>query len=122
MDPEMESDLKALTQFIGLYCHFRHPRQRRTVVAFEEVDLNALAGGTVYLCDGCMALLREAVDKRMHCPMAPKPACSECPSQCHSRAYRSKIREIARYTRREFVLACRLGDIAHLIAEPLTTY
>jgi hypothetical protein len=101
-------DLKVLVRFIGIYCNARHDADIR-----EVIELPSCLGKPDQLCPECAALVAYGIQKRLLCPLDPKPSCRRCPIHCYSRNYRARIREIMAFSGRRMILRGRLDYIRH---------
>jgi len=90
-------DLRQLALFTRVYCRDHH------------------APGPLGLCPDCRALLRYARQRRMRCPLDPKPTCKRCPVHCYKPVQRQRVRAIMRYSGRALVLRGRLDLLWHLL-------
>ncbi len=116
LDRSLRRDLKTLARFIEVYCRHRHADEAKEEVYLKMHDVAAITGRRVELCRACRRLLGHSFVKRSTCPLEPKPACKHCPQHCYQPAYRSRIREVMRYSGRKLVLSGRLDYLFHLIS------
>ena len=103
-------DLNLLALFTAVYCRAHHKGPR------APLETAALAGSGVarhQLCAECRELLRYACDRRIKCPLDPKPACKHCLVHCYCPEYRNKVREIMRFSGRRLILCGRLDLLWH---------
>ncbi|HAD04793.1 MAG TPA: nitrous oxide-stimulated promoter family protein [Desulfuromonas sp.] len=107
--PELTSreskDLNLLALFTAIYCRAHHPEPR------APLESAALIGSGVerhQLCASCRELLRYASERRIKCPLEPKPTCKHCPVHCYRSDYRAKVREIMRFSGRRLILRGRM--------------
>jgi hypothetical protein len=112
---EMFQDLRTLADFIELYCREKHAEESKTKVELKTLDVNMIAGHSLYLCPECQKLLGHAFTKRSHCPMHPKPACKDCPNHCYHPKYRAEIRQVMKYSGRRLVMSGRIDLLLHLL-------
>lgn len=115
MDGDLQSDLRTLAEFIGIYCARKHSNAQRTAVELKTHDVHAIVGDTVRLCEECEKLLTHAFVKRSTCPFDPKPACKRCPDHCYHPDYRQRIKEVMKYSGRRLVLSGRLDYLFELL-------
>ena len=108
---EQLKDLNVILQFVHLYCRNKHKDRDRSDVELPE--LNIAGSAKKALCSECAELLLYGIQKRMKCPLDPKPTCKNCHVHCYSREYRAKIREIMAYSGRRMVLRGRLDYLWH---------
>lgn len=114
-DQDLRKDLKTLALFIRVYCQHRHTAADKKPVALLTHDVKGICGRDVVLCADCAKLLTHAFVKRTHCPYDPKPACKHCPTHCYHPTYRSRIREVMRFSGRKMLLHGRLDYLFHLL-------
>ncbi|HPD30197.1 MAG TPA: nitrous oxide-stimulated promoter family protein [Phycisphaerae bacterium] len=115
VDRHLVRDLRTLVRFIEIYCAYWHKADPRATVSLKEIDVKALMGRPVTLCQGCERLLAHAVHKRSRCPINPKPACKHCPRHCYHPLFRQQIREVMKFSGRKLVLSGRLDYLWHLM-------
>lgn len=103
-------DLNLLGLFTAVYCRAHHSGPRACL------ETAALAGSGVerhQLCAECRELLLYACERRIKCPLDPKPACKHCPVHCYRPEYRAKVREIMRFSGRHLILRGRVDLLWH---------
>jgi len=81
---------EVLDRFISVYCMKNHGTPKGE------------------LCDSCADLAAYSRARLERCPHDPKPACKNCPTHCYKPSYRSKIREVMRFSGMHFVKRGRL--------------
>ena len=64
----------------------------------RRVDLEQIEKNEILLCPDCTKLLAYGLTMRLKCPHDPKPMCKKCETQCYHRDYRSKIREVMKFS------------------------
>ena len=79
-----------LGMFVDVYCRQKH---------------GARQDG---LCPECADLLAYAQERLARCPFDPKPKCKDCTSHCYAEPYRSRIREVMKFSGIHFVKRGRL--------------
>ena len=84
-----QKDKLLLEKFIGVYCRKKH-------------------GTDGTLCADCAALKDYAFEKLDKCPFDPKPKCKECTVHCYAEPYRSKMKEVMKFSGIYFVKRGRL--------------
>ena len=107
-DRRLEKDLRTLALFIELYCRSKHRDRVHSRVTLKTHDVETIARGPLHLCDDCQKLLAHSFVMRTRCPLNPKPSCKKCPDHCYAPHYRTRIREVMRYSGRRLVLGGRL--------------
>lgn len=85
-----ERERIVLERFIEVYCRAHH----------ERADDR--------LCPECRDLLQYALKRLEKCPYDPKPKCKACPTHCYKPAYRSRIKEVMRFSGMHFVKRGRI--------------
>jgi len=89
---KVDRDIKILTSFIGIYCDNKHSSDKSFLQSLE------ITGDSSNLCRDCQDLLEYAVMRRRACPLNPKPMCKKCKIHCYPKEYRSKIKEVMRFS------------------------
>jgi hypothetical protein len=107
---EMKKELKVLTDFVELFCRAKHWNSPSADSA-EAMQI----GKAHPLCVDCNELVRYAIERRLRCPLDPKPTCKKCPIHCYGKEYRERIREIMAFSGRRMILRGRLDYIRHFL-------
>lgn len=115
VDGKLRRDLRTLAKFIDVYCRRWHANSAKAAVRLKTFEVDALYGRPLRLCASCRMLLAHAFVKRALCPLDPKPACQKCPTHCYTPQYRSRIREVMKYSGRRLILRGRLQYLFHLL-------
>ncbi|MCL2761246.1 MAG: nitrous oxide-stimulated promoter family protein [Desulfuromonadales bacterium] len=103
-------DLNTLAKFIEIYCNSKH--QNFNLKSVNKADkLHIDLKSEYHLCPDCIELLNYSADKRIKCPLTPKPPCNKCNVRCYSDSYREKIREIMKYSGKKMILKGRFDYI-----------
>ena len=92
-----KADIRVLVKFVEVYCRENHDG-RKNVFAFRKLDLEEIEKREFLLCQDCTKLLAYGLTMRLKCPHDPKPMCKKCETQCYHRNYRSKIREVMKFS------------------------
>jgi len=111
----VDKDNRILAEFIKIYCSHRHkdaPREPWVNRGGFEVDLGV---EPPELCADCSDLLSYSVARRNHCPQDPKPTCKNCEIHCYAPEYRSRIREVMRFSGKRLILHGRLDLLLHYL-------
>lgn len=88
-------DLKVLVDFTGAYCRVHHQGEKQP---FQVADPGAqLLSERVALCGECREFLAYAIERRIRCPLTPKPACKHCQIHCYLAGHRERVREIMKF-------------------------
>jgi len=105
----VDHDLETLTSFIRIYCDNKHSSEKSPLQSLE------IGGKSPNLCRNCQDLLEYAVKRREVCPLNPKPMCKKCRIHCYSEEYRSKIKEVMRFSGLYLIKRGRLDIIFHYL-------
>lgn len=104
-----------LAKFIDVYCENLHrSREKDLWYDGDHGDVN-LGGKIPTLCSECSELLSYSVRRRALCPQDPKPSCKKCEIHCYAGEYRSRIREVMRFSGKRLILRGRLDLIFHYL-------
>jgi predicted amidophosphoribosyltransferase len=79
-----------LETFVGVFCQRNH------------------GSGRGELCGQCQELLAYATQRLARCPLEPKPKCKDCHIHCYGEPYRSRIRQVMKFSGIHFVKRGRL--------------
>jgi hypothetical protein len=91
------SDISTLMRFVEIYCREKH-NGGRNQFTFKSFDIKLIRKKNLMLCPECTKLLRYGLTMRLRCPYDPKPMCKKCTTQCYKGEYKSKIREIMKFS------------------------
>ena len=105
-------DLRVLAQFTSVYCRMHHGDDRQPLRS-EGPAVAALKVEKYPVCPECRDFLLYAIQRRVCCPLDPKPVCKHCPVHCYKPDYRQKVREIMRFSGRHLMLRGRLDLLWH---------
>ncbi len=105
-------DLKILCLFTGTYCFDHHGEEVGYLSGLPE-SLSALKKYSC--CEECRTFLHYAIDRRLKCPLSPKPSCKHCPVHCYRPEYREKAREIMRYSGKALICRGRIDLLWHYL-------
>ena len=108
------SDIRTLIRFIEIFCH-NHHRPAAVPFTFKHLDLRSIRKKDITLCPACAKLLRYGLTMRLRCPHDPKPMCKKCPAPCYRGDYRSRIREIMKFSGIYLVKRGRLDMLYHYL-------
>ncbi|MCZ2845214.1 MAG: nitrous oxide-stimulated promoter family protein [Candidatus Bathyarchaeota archaeon] len=98
---EVDKDTRILTEFIRIFCDNRHNTldgRSKQLIHFKNDR-----GDYLELCPECMDLLEYSIRKRELCSLNPKPMCRKCKIHCYSEEYRSRIREVMRFSGKHLI-------------------
>jgi hypothetical protein len=97
MSSKEKSDVRTLMRFIEVYCRENHTGEK-ALFSFRKLDMGEIEKRESLLCPDCRKLLAYGLTMRLKCPHDPKPMCKECETQCYHPDYRSKIREVMKFS------------------------
>lgn len=104
-------DLRVLVQFTSVYCGDHHAAPDSADPPYaEELGFNP---GRFPVCAECRDFLTYAFERRVRCPLDPKPTCKECTIHCYRKGHRERVREIMRYSGKKLILRGRLDLLWH---------
>lgn len=109
-----KSDIRTLMRFVEIYCRENHSLEKAQFT-FGKIDLKSFRKKILFLCPECSKLLRYGLTMRLRCPHDPKPMCKKCGTQCYKTDYRSKIREIMKFSGIYLVKHGRLDMLYHYL-------
>jgi len=109
-----KSDIRTLMRFVEVYCREKHVLEK-SPFTFNKVDVKLIRRKDLVLCRECTKLLRYGLTMRLKCPHDPKPMCKKCATQCYKGQYRSKIREIMKFSGIYLVKRGRLDMLYHYL-------
>jgi len=66
-------DLRVLAQFTSVYCKVHHSREREPLDS-ERVGTGSLRLARFPVCASCRDFLIYAIERRLRCPLDPRPA------------------------------------------------
>lgn len=105
-------DLMVLIRFTEVYCSAKH--QGGKDVLPDDVGLSGVANLQRYcFCDECSVFLQYAIERRLRCPLDPKPACKHCEVHCYKKDMRQKVREVMRFSGPALMKRGRLDLLWH---------
>lgn len=105
-------DLKVLALFTAVYCQAHHSSAERRSLR-NAPEFAGLGLERQNLCPDCRELLLYACDRRLKCPLEPKPTCKHCPVHCYRPGHRERVRAIMRFSGRHLLLRGRLDLLWH---------
>lgn len=109
-----KSDIRTLMRFVEIYCREKHTNEK-SPFTFTKIDVKSIRKKDLMLCPECTKLLRYGLTMRLKCPHDPKPMCKKCTTQCYKGEYRSKIREIMKFSGIYLVKHGRLDMLYHYL-------
>lgn len=105
-------DLKVLGLFTAVYCR-RHHAGDKSALATGDLYAAQLGLEKYRYCPECQDFLAYAIQRRLRCPLDPKPTCKECPVHCYRPGHREKVREIMRFSGMYLIKRGRLDLLWH---------
>ena len=105
-------DLKVLALFTSVYCQVHHAGMQQPI-ADLPLELKSLS--RFRCCADCREFLLYAIDRRLKCPLDPKPACKNCQLHCYRPGHREKVREIMRFSGKNLIRKGRLDLLWHYL-------
>jgi hypothetical protein len=109
-----KEDIRTLMNFVGIYCRENHPGEK-TSFSFKPFDIKEMEKKEIPLCQDCTRLLTYGLTMRMKCPHDPKPMCKKCENQCYHGDYKSKIREVMKFSGMYMVKHGRVDMLYHYL-------
>jgi hypothetical protein len=105
-------DLRVLVQFTSVFCKVHHQQQKLSMDSVIP-GVSALTASKYPVCAACREFLSYAIERRLRCPLNPRPTCKHCPVHCYKSDYRQKVREIMRFSGKYLMLRGRLDLLWH---------
>ncbi|OEU61402.1 MAG: hypothetical protein BA870_01085 [Desulfuromonadales bacterium C00003094] len=90
---KLRRDLRTLALFTAVYCRNHHQGTKNKFTP-KELPVAVPEFNRYSYCKECQDLLNYAIDRRLRCPLDPKPACRECPHNCYAPPQREAIRKV----------------------------
>jgi len=107
-----KDDIRTLMKFVGIFCRENHPGEKAPF-AFKLFDIKEIERKEISLCRDCTRLLTYGLTMRLKCPHDPKPMCKKCETQCYHGDYKSKIREVMKFSGMYVVKRGRVDLLYH---------
>ena len=107
-----KDDIRTLMKFAGIYCRENHPGEK-TAFSLRLFDIKEIEKKEISLCQDCIRLLTYGLTMRLKCPHDPKPMCKKCETQCYHGDYKSKIREVMKFSGMYVVKRGRVDLLYH---------
>ena len=109
-----KDDIRTLVKFVEIYCRENHNGER-SLFSFKFFDIREVAKKEVSLCSDCSRLLTYGLTMRLKCPHDPKPMCKKCDRQCYHGEYKSKIREVMKFSGMYMIKRGRVDMLYHYL-------
>jgi hypothetical protein len=103
-------DLKILALFTSIYCRAHHQAKQLPLSGLPRA-LGSLQ--RFHCCTDCRKFLVYAIERRLKCPLEPKPVCKHCQLHCYRIGHREKVREIMRFSGPALLRRGRLDLLWH---------
>ena len=107
-----KDDIRTLMKFVGIYCRENHNEEKAPFL-FKLFDIKEIEKKEISLCPDCTRLLTYGLTMRLKCPHDPKPMCKKCETQCYHGDYKSKIREVMKFSGIHMVKHGRVDMLYH---------
>jgi hypothetical protein len=101
---KVDIDVKILILFIRVYCGKQHSLSEKFHWEPSEKFWMLGALPAPLLCKDCLDLLEYSAERRMLCPLDPKPTCKKCKIHCYQDDFRDRIREVMRFSGKHFLI------------------
>lgn len=112
---ELSRDIQTLVRFIRIYCDNKHLSRNKSQWRLSGAEVGGDRAEGAQLCQECHELLDYSVTRRKLCPLDPKPMCKRCRTQCYSKDYSLKIREVMKFSGIYLIRHGRLDLIFHYL-------
>jgi len=107
-----KEDIRILLKFVKIYCRENHLGERKPF-SFKFFDIHEIEKKEISLCTDCSRLLTYGLTMRLKCPHDPKPMCKKCDRQCYQGEYKSKIREVMKFSGMHLIKHGRVDMLYH---------
>lgn len=114
MSEKEVNDIRVLVKFIEVYCKENHQEEKNSF-NFKLFDIKKIEKKDIFLCKACARLLAYGLTMRLRCPHDPKPMCKKCETQCYKGEYKSKIREVMKFSGMYLIKHGRLDLLYHYL-------
>jgi hypothetical protein len=108
-----KDDIRVLMKFVGIYCRENHQGEKAPF-SFKLSDIREIEK-RMFLCQDCTRLVTYGLTMRLKCPHDPKPMCKKCETQCYHGDYKSKIREVMKFSGMYMVKHGRVDMLYHYL-------
>ncbi len=109
-----QDDIRTLMKFVEIYCRESHGGEKAPF-SFKLFDMKEFEKKETFLCSDCTRLLNYGLTMRLKCPHDPKPMCKKCETQCYHGDYKSKIREVMKFSGMYMVKHGRVDMLYHYL-------
>lgn len=108
------ADIKILLRFVEIYCRENHNGSKKPF-SYKFFDIKEIEKKEIFLCPECTKLIAYGLTMRLKCPHDPKPMCKKCHIQCYRGEYKSKIREVMKFSGIYLIKRGRLDLLYHYL-------
>ncbi len=112
MTARERKDLRVLALFTAVYCKAHH-RGEKVPLDLASAGLPDLGIGPRGFCSECREFLLYAMQRRIRCPLDPKPTCKHCQVHCYRPGHREKVRAIMRFSGKHLIRRGRFDLLWH---------
>ena len=109
-----KGDIQVLIKFVEIFCRENHNGEKDPF-SFKLLDIKEIEKRDVLLCPDCSKLITYGLTMRLKCPHDPKPMCKKCETQCYKGEYKSKIREVMKFSGMYLIKQGRLDLLYHYL-------
>ena len=109
-----KGDIRILLKFIEIFCREHHHGEKRPFT-FRLLNIREIEKKDIFLCPDCAKLIAYGLTMRLKCPHDPKPMCKKCKTQCYRGEYKSKIREVMKFSGMYLIKHGRLDLLYHYL-------
>jgi len=110
-----KADIRTLMKFVAVFCREHHNAERAPFF-FRNFDIKEIEKKEISVCPDCTRLLTYGLAMRLKCPHDPKPMCKKCEDPCYHGEYKSKIRQVMKFSGMYLVKHGRLDMLYHYFA------
>ena len=109
-----KDDIRTLMKLTGIVFIVNHPGEKAPF-SFKLCDIKEFEKKAILLCQDFSQLLTYGLTMRLKCPHDPKPMCKKCETQCYHGDYKSKIREVMKFSGMYMVKHGRVDLLYHYL-------
>jgi len=109
-----KDDIRTLMKFTGIYCRENHQGEKAPF-SFKLFDIKEIDKKEIPLCQECTRFLAYSLTMRLKCPHDPKPMCKKCGTQCYQGDYKSRVREVMKFSGIYMVKHGRVDMLYHYL-------
>jgi len=109
-----KGDIRTIIKFVGVYCRENHDGEGAPFL-FKLFDVKEIERNEISLCPDCTRLLTYGLTMRLKCPHDPKPMCKKCETQCYHGDYKTKIREVMKFSGMYMIKHGRVDLLYHYL-------